>query len=244
MQITTNDTRTAYRKLPEEVRGFVVAPETIETIAGLLNKAGLSEEQGIYADGEVFYTMLGLIHPNDAIKHIASNTGKKPQNLEGLKNDLKTYIFSHIPSEYLKTEEEKEIAQESTSLASTVPVDTPELHHSSELPEVSKEEEVEELLPPPVEEKLIEAPELLTSIPVHTAVVEVPVVTPEVIAPAASAAPTNLPTESIPEPIKSVEFSPIQPEEKKEEKPEPKQETKSEPPRYSGGVDPYREPIE
>lgn len=96
MKFTPKQKREAYKKLVPEAQDFVMSDETTEIISNILNEIGLSEDQSIDADGEIFSSILGLQTLSDAISNIAQMSGKSVDELSELKEKLGEEIFSKI----------------------------------------------------------------------------------------------------------------------------------------------------
>lgn len=96
MVFTREQKKEAYKKLSPEVQDFVMSEETTGMIDDILGEAGLSEEQSIDADGDIFSSLLGLQTLSEAISNIAELSGKSVNELSELKEKLEEEIFSKI----------------------------------------------------------------------------------------------------------------------------------------------------
>lgn len=96
MPYTRTQKKEAYKQLPPEVQDFIMDNETTEKIAGLLKKAGLSEEQSDLADSEILYTLFGLQSPDTAIQNIADVCKRDISSFSELRANLDAEIFSRV----------------------------------------------------------------------------------------------------------------------------------------------------
>jgi hypothetical protein len=96
MVFTREQKKEAYKKLSPEVQDFVMSEETTGMIDGILGEVGLSEEQSIDADGDIFSSLLGLQTLSEAISNIAELSGKSVNELSELKEKLEEEIFIKI----------------------------------------------------------------------------------------------------------------------------------------------------
>ncbi|MEQ1500089.1 MAG: hypothetical protein ABL917_01800 [Parcubacteria group bacterium] len=96
MTFTLLQKKEIYKKLPPEVKSFILNNETSELIDGYLKDAGLSEEYLDLADSEILYAMCDLQSLNDSVSNIAKLSGKNINELSNLKIDLENNIFNII----------------------------------------------------------------------------------------------------------------------------------------------------
>lgn len=97
MSFTHTQRQKAYKELPEEVQDFIMSNETTEFITTVLKESNLTEEQDDQADSEILYAMLGLQTLDTAIENIARVSGKKVEELDGLKKRFEDEVFSKYP---------------------------------------------------------------------------------------------------------------------------------------------------
>jgi hypothetical protein len=96
MTFTRIQKKEAYKKLSEEEQYFVMSTEVLDEIESFLAEAGLSEDQQVFADNEIFCTMIGLQTLPEAIANIAKNTNKNISELSNLRSELEETIFDEI----------------------------------------------------------------------------------------------------------------------------------------------------
>lgn len=118
MTFTRIQKREAYKKLSKEEQDFVMSTEALDEIESFLAEAGLSEEDQVSADNEIFCTMIGLQSLSEAIANIAKNTNKNISDLSNLRSELEETIFDEIykiqknapsgPTDFVEAKEETE----------------------------------------------------------------------------------------------------------------------------------------
>ncbi len=96
MKFTRQQKQEAYKKLPSEVKDFIMNDETDDLISGYLTGAGLTEEQSNDADAEILYAMYGLQTLPQAIEAIAKLSNKNVSDLSILRANLENNIFGQI----------------------------------------------------------------------------------------------------------------------------------------------------
>jgi hypothetical protein len=229
MIYTSQQARTAYKKLPSEVQGLITSNETTELIDTTLRELGLTPDQANLADSEIIYSLYCLQSISEAIDNISKISGKRVSDLSNLKNiiedeilskyeiDIKDFIEKNkkeFVNQTLKSTPEIPVQQaalaKGVTTETTVPEMAQEIHPKTVSGEVAHDV-------PHVEQSTSTVP---SNLPTGTP----PALTPESIA-------KEMPEQVKLEPKPAVETAP---------KPEPPPIPK---PQYPGGVDPYREPI-
>jgi hypothetical protein len=223
MIFTSNQRKSAYKKLPEEVQDFIMSNATSEFIDARLKESGLSEIEADEADSEILYAMLGLQNLADAIRTIADITKKPLETYSKLSLDLQKEIFSKIPAEFLTAQ---------TIPEKVIIIDAPIVS-----PVTTKEVEL-----PPVILPMIEPGEVVHDTPPASKIEPVVQTIPPVVLPAAPVEPkVEFTAHTTPQTTPTV--TPPAPKSIVEEKMSGPASI-SIPTSYKAGEDPYREPIQ
>ncbi len=94
MIFTPQQKREAYKKLPPNVKFFVMSDESEEIVTRLLSEEGLGNDDSLY--NEIFNSTLGLQTLDEAIGNIAIATNKTTDDLSRLKSNLQRFIFDEM----------------------------------------------------------------------------------------------------------------------------------------------------
>src|SRR5688572_33357372 len=94
MTFNREQKQVAYKKLPPEVRDFIMSNETANLIADSISKLGLSGDRAISADSEILYALLGLQTLSTAISNIAKLNNKNVGDLAIFTSEIENNLFS------------------------------------------------------------------------------------------------------------------------------------------------------
>lgn len=112
MSFTKEQVRAAYKNLPEKIKGVVTSPDISELILLTMKQAGLSEENVVQAEGEIFSSMLRLQTMDSAIDNIAKVTNISVEKFSEAKKRITQEIYNAYKEAGIKMEDAKETKQE------------------------------------------------------------------------------------------------------------------------------------
>ncbi len=112
MSFTKEQIKTAYKSLPEKIKEIVTSPEISELILLTMKQAGLSEENAVQAEGEIFSSMLGLQTMNSAIDNISKVTNISVEKLSEAKNRINQEISNAYEEAGIKMGDAEQTKQE------------------------------------------------------------------------------------------------------------------------------------
>ena len=94
MNFTSQQTRSAYKKLPPDVQDLIMDNETTGLITNTLKEVGLSEEQANLTDSEILYALYCLQSLEEAMNNISQLSGKNVNDLSKLRSIVEDNILS------------------------------------------------------------------------------------------------------------------------------------------------------
>jgi hypothetical protein len=228
-----------HSSVPKEILTVIASEEMFALLDAAQDEHNLSTKQRNMVEYELTMNLLGLTPKNKLNERLSQQAYINISVAEKIIAQFTETIKPQIPEKLLKAQEDYAQAKLKEFLETPQPLPSSPSEETF-LPEQTTSEKPQEVVPqvfvPPVtfSEPEIAAPAEEILIPEHTT---------------AHTTPINLPTEgTLPEFGPQIAEVEEKPEEKAEETTVPTFEIKEEPKatdiRYTGGVDPYREPIE